>query len=95
MLGFKGVPNTHTGKRKIQAWQRASIPLHLHAKEIHFKGLDSKPVIIRAPLPQFFSDTLSCLRLDPLRTEQKRSKIEKQYSELKQIGISTSIASGF
>ncbi len=36
MLGFKGVANAQSGKRKIQAWQRALIPLHLHARKLYF-----------------------------------------------------------
>ena len=95
MLGFQGVPNAHSGKRKIQAWQRALIPLHLHAKKITLHGLESKPVIIRAPLPDFFTETLSNLRLDPLQTEEKRRRNEKRYNDLKQMGISTSALSGF
>jgi hypothetical protein len=95
MLGFKGVENAQNGKRKIQAWQRALIPLHLHAKKITLHGLESKPVVIRAPLPDFFTETLSNLRLDPLQTEQRRRKIEKRYKDLKQMGISTSSLSGF
>ncbi|CAB3985679.1 RNA pseudouridylate synthase domain-containing 4 [Paramuricea clavata] len=95
MLGFKGVENAQSGKRKIQAWQRALIPLHLHAKEITLDGLESKPVIIRAPLPDFFTETISNLKLDPLQTDHKRRRIERRYKDLKQFGISTSSRSGF
>ncbi|XP_028396417.1 mitochondrial RNA pseudouridine synthase Rpusd4-like [Dendronephthya gigantea] len=95
MLGFSGVPNTQSGKRKIQAWQRALIPLHLHAKEIMLDDLETKPVIIRAPLPEFFTETLSSLKLDPLQNKQKKSKAERRYRDLKQLGISTNIISGF
>jgi hypothetical protein len=95
MLGFKGVENAQSGKRKIQAWQRALIPLHLHAKEITLDGLESKPVIIRAPLPDFFTETISNLKLDPLQTDHKRRRIERRYKDLKQFGISTSSPSGF
>ena len=95
MLGFKGVASAQSGKRKIQAWQRALIPLHLHAKEIKLDGLESTPVLIRAPLPDFFTETLTSLKLDPLRAKQQKSRAEKRYNDLKQLGISTSIRSGF
>lgn len=95
MLGFKGVKNPRTGKRKIQPWQRALIPMHLHAKEIKLDGLEDKPVIIKAPLPNYFTVTLSSLKLDPDKTNQKVKIREKQHRILQQLGISTSLQSGF
>lgn len=95
MLGFKGVTNAKTGKRKIQPWQRALIPMHLHAKEIELDGLENKPVLIKAPIPIHFNVTLSSLKLDSSRTHVKISTKENRNKNLLQLGISTSHQSGF
>ena len=95
MLGFKGVKNEKTGRRRIQPWQRALIPVHLHAKQLTLPDLGKEQVIIKAPLPDYFKMTLLSLRLDPVRAKQKKMKHEKQDRSLKQLGISTRLKGGF
>ena len=64
MLGFRGVQSDSRTSAKIRPWQRALVPLHLHARQIVIPGLDNgKNAEIKAPLPPHFQYHMQLLRL--------------------------------
>ena len=95
MKGVKDQTDT-TGKGRIRDWQRALIPLHLHARELTLPGFNSgKDVVITAPLPDYFEETLEKCRLHPKRKTMQQSRDENEFFRLKRLGISTNKISGF
>lgn len=92
LLQIKGVKNKADpkAKGKIRPWQRALIPLHLHARQLTLPKLyHGKDIIIKAPLPKYFEETLQKLNLHPKRKNMTHSKDLLEYYRLKQLGKST------
>lgn len=72
-----GVKSNADGKGRIQPWQRGLIPLHLFAEAVEIPDIraDGKMLIIKAPLPRFFSETLQSCGLKPRKyNNAKRMK---------------------
>lgn len=98
LLQFRGVKNKTDpkAKGKIRPWQRALIPLHLHARQLTLPKFDQgKDVIITAPPPEYFQETLEKLTLHPKRKNMVQSREEAEYSRLKRLGKSTKRIVGF
>eukprot|EP00112_Aurelia_sp_Birch-Aquarium-sp1_P006083 Seg1680.8 transcript_id=Seg1680.8/GoldUCD/mRNA.D3Y31 product="Mitochondrial RNA pseudouridine synthase Rpusd4" protein_id=Seg1680.8/GoldUCD/D3Y31 len=79
LLEVTGVKSNPEAKARIQPWQRALIPLHLFAEsaEIPEISTGAKSVLIKATIPQFFSETLEKCDLHPKRQHMKKYS-EKQ-----------------
>ena len=98
LLRFQGVksktdPNT---KGKIRPWQRALIPLHLHARQLILPQFDKgKDIIISAPPPEYFQETLEKLSLHPKKKNMILSRHEAEYLRLRRLGKSTKRLVGF
>lgn len=98
LLQIQGVKNKEnpTAKGKIRQWQRALIPLHLHARQLtlpnFYKG---RNIIIKAPLPDYFAETLHKLKLHPKRKNMVQAEGITEYNRLKQLGKSTKKIVGF
>lgn len=98
LLQIQGVKNKEnpTAKGKIRQWQRALIPLHLHARQLtlpnFYKG---RNIIIKAPLPDYFAETLHKLKLHPKRKNMVQAEDITEYNRLKQLGKSTKKIVGF
>ncbi|XP_068750351.1 pseudouridylate synthase RPUSD4, mitochondrial-like [Montipora capricornis] len=98
LLQFQGVKskNNPEEKGKIRPWQRALIPLHLHARQLTLpKFDDGKDIVITAPSPDYFQETLQKLKLHPKRKNMLMSREEAEYYKLKQLGKSTKKIVGF
>lgn len=98
LLQFQGVKsNTDPkAKGKIRPWQRALIPLHLHARQLTLPKFDrEKDIVITAPPPEYFQETLQKLKLHPKRRNMLQSRDEAEYFRLKQQGKSTKKIVGF
>jgi len=86
LLQIKGVQNRTDpkAKGKIRPWQRALIPLHLHARQLTLPKLyHGNHIIIKAPLPEYFEGTLQKLNLHPKRKNMTHSKDLIEYYRLK------------
>ena len=98
LLEFQGTKTKADPKAKgrIRQWQRALIPLHLHARRLTlpklYKGRD---IIIKAPLPEYFKETLHMLHLHPKGKTLMTSEQHSEYNKLKQLGQSTKHIVGF
>lgn len=92
LLQIKGVKNRTDlkAKGKIRPWQRGLIPLHLHSRQLTLPKLyHGKDIIIKAPLPEYFEETLQKLNLHPKRKKMTHSKDLIEYHRLKQLETST------
>ncbi|XP_015761727.1 PREDICTED: RNA pseudouridylate synthase domain-containing protein 4-like isoform X1 [Acropora digitifera] len=84
------------GRGKIRPWQRALIPLHLHARQLTLPQFDDgKDIDITAPIPEYFQETLQKLKLHPKRKNITMSREQAEYFKLKQLGKSTKKIVGF
>lgn len=84
------------GRGKIRPWQRALIPLHLHARQLTLPQFDDgKDIDITAPIPEHFQETLQKLKLHPKRKNMTMSREQAEYFKLKQLGKSTKKIVGF
>lgn len=98
LLRFRGVKNKTDpkAKGKIQPWQRALIPLHLHARQLTLPQFDNgRDIVITAPPPEYFQETLQKLTLHPKRKNMILSRHEAEYSRLRRLGKSTKKIVGF
>ena len=99
LLQLRGVKDKTTAenkKGKIRDWQRGLIPLHLHARSLTLPEFnDQRDVVITAPLPDHFQETLEKCKLHPKRKTMQQSRDENEYFRLKRLGISTNKISGF
>ena len=97
-MQFQGVKNKTdpNAKGKIRPWQRALVPLHLHARQMTLPKFDEgKDIVIKAPPPEYFQETLEKLRLHPKRKNMLQSRGEAEYYRLKRMGKSTKKIVGF
>ena len=71
-------------RARIQPWQRALIPLHLFAESAEIPEIQTggKSVLIKASIPQFFSETLEKCELHPKRQHMKKYKEEQKLKRL-------------
>lgn len=98
LLQFQGVKNKTDpkAKGKIRPWQRALIPLHLHARQLTLPELDNgRDIVITAPTPEYFQETLEKLKLHPKKKNMLLSREEAEYYRLKRLGKSTKKIVGF
>lgn len=98
LLQFQGVKNKTDpkAKGKIRPWQRALIPLHLHARQLTLPEFDhGKDIVITAPTPEYFQETLEKLKLHPKKKNMLLSREEAEYYRLKRLGKSTKKIVGF
>lgn len=92
LLQIRGTRNKEDpqAKGKIREWQRALIPLHLHARQLTIpKFYYGRDIVIKAPLPEYFEETLQLLKLHPKRKKMEQSPDLPEYYRLKQLGKST------
>lgn len=98
LMQLRGVKDQTDAKRKgrIRDWQRALIPLHLHARELTLPEFNNgKDVVITAPLPDYFQETLEKCKLHPKRKTMQQSHDENEFFRLRRLGISTNKIAGF
>ncbi|KAK3737520.1 hypothetical protein QZH41_010633 [Actinostola sp. cb2023] len=98
LLQIKGVKRNEKKDEKgnIRPWQRGLIPLHLHARELVLPGLNNgKDLVITAPAPHFFEDTLNKLKLHPKRSTMIQTREEAEYYKLRRLGKSSKKFVGF
>lgn len=96
LLQIKGVKKDGNEKGNIRQWQRGLIPLHLHARELVLPGLNAgNNLVITAPPPKYFDDTLAKLNLHPKRNTMIQSREETQYYKLRRLGKSSKQFVGF
>ena len=98
LLQIQGVKNKDNPKTqgRIRQWQRAQIPLHLHARQLTLPKFDSgRDLVITAPLPDYFQKSLQNLNLHPKRKNMIQSREESRYFKLRALGKSTKKMVGF
>lgn len=98
LLRFQGVKSKidPNAKGKIRPWQRALIPLHLHSRQLILPQFDKgKDIIISAPPPEYFQETLEKLSLHPKKKNMILSRHEAEYLRLRRLGKSTKRLVGF
>ncbi|XP_032220494.1 pseudouridylate synthase RPUSD4, mitochondrial [Nematostella vectensis] len=96
LLQISGVKGVDGKKGRIRPWQRGQIPLHLHSHQLVLpKYHTGSDLVISAPLPKYYLDTLSRLNLHPKRKKMNQSREEEEYYRLKRLGKSTKKIVGF
>ncbi len=75
-------PKNPKQKPHIQVWQRALIPLHLFAQSVEIPEIrkNGKVLQIKAPMPEYFAETLMKCNLHPKRQFMIEQE-EKRYSQ--------------